>query len=255
MVGTDESPNLLHLGLVTMTLGDVARQSGGSRGEFRAKPKDSCSHRRVLEFPARFPAMQFYVSLPIISFVSGWLGSFVGAYLKKKGENLATQEDIGKLVKQVEAVTLATKGIEAKISDEVWGRQRVWEMKRDAFFALVRAEANTKKALTDLSSTWTVAKKHSMNDPARNEAAQKATQAWWPVSADFETAAAQVQIVCGPEVKTRVISMTEFLTRTAVSMITAQTAEQAEFSQYSAQFVEEQTALLGAVRDDLAFGR
>ena len=78
--------------------------------------------------------MGLYVIVPIISFVGGWLGSLVGAYLKKKGENLATHEDIGKLVEQVAAVTKTTKEIEAKISDEVWGRQRLWEMKRDAYF-------------------------------------------------------------------------------------------------------------------------
>jgi hypothetical protein len=41
--------------------------------------------------------MKLYVIVPIISFVGGWLGSFLGAYLKKKGENLATHEDIDKL--------------------------------------------------------------------------------------------------------------------------------------------------------------
>jgi hypothetical protein len=51
-------------------------------------------------------------------------------YLKKKGENLATHEDIGKLIDQVRAVTITTKEIEASISDRSWNRQKHWEMKR-----------------------------------------------------------------------------------------------------------------------------
>ena len=55
---------------------------------------------------------------------SAFLGSYLGAYLKKKGENLATHEDLSHLVKQMQAVTMATKEIEAKTSNEVWDRQR-----------------------------------------------------------------------------------------------------------------------------------
>jgi hypothetical protein len=40
----------------------------------------------------------------------------ISSYLKKKGENLATHEDVDKLVKQVSAVTAATKQIEANIT-------------------------------------------------------------------------------------------------------------------------------------------
>jgi predicted alpha/beta-fold hydrolase len=59
-------------------------------------------------------------------------GSYLGAYFKKKGENLATHEDIDKLVEQVGAVTKTTKEIEAKISDEVWDRQRKRELIKTA---------------------------------------------------------------------------------------------------------------------------
>ncbi len=48
-------------------------------------------------------------------FITPAAGAYLGAYLKKKGENLATHGDIDKLVKQVSAVTAATKQIEARI--------------------------------------------------------------------------------------------------------------------------------------------
>jgi hypothetical protein len=34
----------------------------------------------------------------LVTLVSAFIGSYLSSYLKKKGENLATQEDIGKLV-------------------------------------------------------------------------------------------------------------------------------------------------------------
>jgi hypothetical protein len=50
--------------------------------------------------------------------VGSFVGSFLASYFKKKGENLATHEDIALLVDQVRAVTAATKEIEAKISND-----------------------------------------------------------------------------------------------------------------------------------------
>ncbi len=63
------------------------------------------------------------LDLIITAGVSGAV-AYLGSYLKKKGENLATHEDIDKLVHQVSAVTTTTKQIEAKISNEAWRRER-----------------------------------------------------------------------------------------------------------------------------------
>lgn len=87
------------------------------------------------------------------------LGFLVGAvfrpyltgYSAKKGENLATHEDIDKLVEQMTAVTQATKQIEAKISDEVWNRQRQWEMKREAIAGAIQALLEANDALQSLA--------------------------------------------------------------------------------------------------------
>lgn len=58
----------------------------------------------------------FDIAKYVVLFVIAGLGAYLGSYLKKKGENLATHEDIDKLVKQVSVVTIATKQIEATIS-------------------------------------------------------------------------------------------------------------------------------------------
>ena len=73
--------------------------------------------------------------MPIITAICAGGAAYFGAYLKKKGENLATHEDLNGLVKQVEAVTQTTKMIEYAISNDIWDRQKRWEMRRDTLMA------------------------------------------------------------------------------------------------------------------------
>jgi hypothetical protein len=83
--------------------------------------------------------------------VSGWIGFYLGSYLKKKGENQAIHEDINKLVDQVAAVTQTTKEIEAKISSEMWDRQKNWEMKREVVFESMKRVVQADNALLSFS--------------------------------------------------------------------------------------------------------
>jgi hypothetical protein len=75
--------------------------------------------------------METIILTALATLVSAFAGSYLAGYLKQKGENLATHEDIDKLVDQVAAVTTTTKKIEAEISSDVWDRQKRWELKRD----------------------------------------------------------------------------------------------------------------------------
>jgi hypothetical protein len=72
---------------------------------------------------------------------------FLGSYSAKKGENLATKEDIAQLTK-------ITEGIKAQISDEVWDRQRQWEMKRDAVSDALRTLRELETSLISLHSVF-----------------------------------------------------------------------------------------------------
>ncbi|HKM82576.1 MAG TPA: hypothetical protein VJY15_16650 [Candidatus Acidoferrum sp.] len=74
----------------------------------------------------------------LTALASSGVGLYLGAYLRKKAENLATREDLDKLVEQVRAVTTATKEIEARISDEAWNREKMWELKRDVLLEAVK---------------------------------------------------------------------------------------------------------------------
>jgi hypothetical protein len=69
-----------------------------------------------------------FASWFVASALGAGVGAYISSYLKKKGENLATHEDIDKLIDQVSAVTKATKQIEATISNETWQRERRAEL-------------------------------------------------------------------------------------------------------------------------------
>src|SRR5580704_7576098 len=100
--------------------------------------------------------MDFTWALVLVPFVSAGVGAYFGGYLKTKGENFATHEDIGKLVDQVRAVTTTTKEIEAKISNEVWDRQKRWELKYEVLFEGVRRLAAVEEALNRLHAVFKV---------------------------------------------------------------------------------------------------
>lgn len=117
-------------------------------------------------------------------------GGFLGSYLKRKGENLATHEDINRLVDQVRAVTKATKEIEAKISDDVWDRQKRWELKREALFESIRWVA----LVRDKLATWAT---------STGERVQVAFGEFNVAANSLEQSTLLVGLVCGVEVAQR----------------------------------------------------
>src|ERR1700681_1145261 len=104
----------------------------------------------------------------VLTFIFAGSGAYLGAYLKKKGENAATREDIHGLVEQVSAVTRTAKAIEAQISHEVWDRQRRWELKKEAVCEAIRELASTQAALTKLMSTYAATHRPGLKDTDPN---------------------------------------------------------------------------------------
>lgn len=78
-----------------------------------------------------------YAGVFVTTALASWIGAYLGSYLKQKGENLATHEDIDKLVDQISAVTNTAKQIEAKISNEMWQRQTVRNEKKEAYYQVL----------------------------------------------------------------------------------------------------------------------
>lgn len=63
------------------------------------------------------------------------LKKYLGSYLEEKGKNLATHEDIMKLVDQVRE----TERVKAEITDNVWDRQQRWTAKHALYRELLEA--------------------------------------------------------------------------------------------------------------------
>lgn len=133
-----------------------------------------------------------YPGVAIISLVCAGVGAYVGSYLKKKGENLATHEDLDRLVGQVAAVTQTTKSIEAAISADMWGRQRRWELKREVLFEAAKRLAEIDDALSQVRSVLKIVNK-SATEGGQYKA--KAYQRWEKASIMFQETLVLVGIV------------------------------------------------------------
>src|SRR2546423_13814650 len=119
--------------------------------------------------------LELLASIPFISFITAGLGAYLGSYLRTKGQNLATHEDIDKLVDQVRAVTTATKEIESKISKKAWDRQRRWELKREVLFDAGRKISATADALSSMYAVYLTNKGATGQvSPERHDKALKA---------------------------------------------------------------------------------
>jgi len=133
-------------------------------------------------------------------------GAYFGSYFRKKGENLATHEDIGKLVDQVRAVTMTAKEIEANISDRSWNRQKHWEMKREAIFSVMASLGRADEAL----HTFALAAK-ALNESKEpgflRGAVQEARNESYREIEDFDMKRALALIVCGKEMNDTLMSL------------------------------------------------
>jgi uncharacterized protein (DUF885 family) len=146
-----------------------------------------------------------YITWGLVTLVGILIGYLTG-YAKKKGENLATHEDINKLVDQVRAVTTATKEIEAKISHDLWDRQKRWELRRDALFELMKRLGALKDSLTELISVHqTDLNMNWKDDPNRITNRIKVGQDWLDAASAFDNAILMVGVVCEPELKTSLL--------------------------------------------------
>ena len=74
---------------------------------------------------------QFYILIILLSLISGYVGSFINSYAKKRGENLATKADIDEIKTQLASTTKITEEIKNDIQHQVWRKQQIETIKRN----------------------------------------------------------------------------------------------------------------------------
>jgi hypothetical protein len=161
----------------------------------------------------------------LVPLIGAGAGAYLGSYLKKKGENLATHEDIDKLVHQMTAVTQATKSIEATISNEVWERQRKWDVKREALFDVAKLFGKIKSLLISMNSAFSWEEPTGPEPPPSRASwhARLLTQ-WQEVWVNFETANYLASLMCGEEVRNRLRELNESIGQTVSDTLSGKAA-------------------------------
>jgi hypothetical protein len=174
-------------------------------------------------------SMENLFALGLTTLVSAFVGSYLASYLKKKGENLATHEDIDKLVDQVRAVTTATKEIEERIESSVWSKQRHWEMKRDALFATVQALDRTKSAFIEL---W-ASQVFEVGDPEYKERKRVSTEKWLAEISRYDETRSSTSLVCRIAVR-KALGEASQLFRSSAALVFKSKLDNDEFAAASA---------------------
>lgn len=152
------------------------------------------------------------IAAPWILSVIGslWIGSYFSPYLRKRAENLATHDDLEKLINQVRATTEATKRIEARISNEVWNKQQLWEMKRDTVISVIQTMDATKDALMRYAAKR-VSVAQAGADPNRFEIVIQASLLWTERIAEFESKRAVAALICSKRLSDALLDVQQAL--------------------------------------------
>jgi hypothetical protein len=173
--------------------------------------------------------------------------------MKKKGENLATKEDLGDLVEQTRQLTNTAKEIESKIDDQVWSRQRQWELKRDILLEFCQAMMRFDGAIMDLS----VKIRSRTLTPKTSESFNSALAIWNETSSAFERQIFLVGLVLDVSNRTSLMNLNKAL-RDATTAILESNFPVADpntnvYRQYQKTIVEGIEGMRRIVRDELGF--
>jgi hypothetical protein len=135
----------------------------------------------------------------LLTIALGGIAGYLAGYSKKKGENLATKEDMKDVLEQVSAVTATTKKIEAEISSDVWDRQKRWELKRDILLQAARRMSDTQKAVLKLEAILKVETENAKNGTSSDLSQQQndALTEWHSAMFAADEIALLVNVVCG----------------------------------------------------------
>jgi hypothetical protein len=134
----------------------------------------------------------------ILAFAVGlFSGSFLPSYLREKGKNLATQEDIQELARQTGILTQTTREIEARISIGVWSKQQRWDLQKTALLDSLKDLATAETFLVRLVQTFVDTKDRPQGWEARRK---EANEKYAERINNFWRTQLAIEILCGTEI-------------------------------------------------------
>jgi hypothetical protein len=158
--------------------------------------------------------------LVLVPFLSAAAGAYFGGYLKRKGENLATHEDMDKLLDQVSAVTKTTKGIETKISGDLWDRQKQWELKREILFEAAKRLSEIDNKLLSLRTFWRMKTKGELEGGTSQITLENQfVTEWQQAATSFEETETLVHVTCSKEAMTAFTELGNLMRSTASKIV------------------------------------
>jgi hypothetical protein len=144
-----------------------------------------------------------------LEFWLGWglqlliiFGALVFAYSKtvasESGKIDAISLNLATVVDNIEAQTRATEVIKASISNDVWDRQRRWELKKEVSFKVVSDLTFLHDALSGLHARMQTQRQSPESGAQHHlDSIWGALQTWNSVSTSLNTSIIHAQIVCG----------------------------------------------------------
>ena len=198
--------------------------------------------------------MQTYMAwaVPILAVVVSLLVGYLKGYTKKRGENKAMHDDLGKLVDQVRAVTTTAKEIEAQISGGLWDKQRRWELRRDVIFDAMKRLGATDDALRNLDTVYRTARENGADEIYWVRARLDAKKKLFNVSTEFDESRSLISLVCADEVRAACDNVAVFMGTISVG-ITQNDAE--IYSKSTKELWQKLIAAKTAMRKELEIGK
>ena len=158
----------------------------------RFRPVDN---NEKLAYMEHFVVITFYSILAFVVGLFSW--SFLPSYMREKGKNLATKEDIQELARQTAILTQTTKEIEARLSIGVWSKQQRWDIQKTALLDSLKDLSTAETFLVRLVQTFVDTKDHPQGwETRRKEANEKYAER---INNFWRTQLA-IEIVCGREI-------------------------------------------------------
>ncbi len=94
-----------------------------------------------------------YILIILSGLASGFLGSSLSSYMKEKGKNYATKEDLDDLKTQTKELTTATELVKAEISDKNLKSTKQWELKFSIYTEVLESLAGWRIEIEKMTKT------------------------------------------------------------------------------------------------------